>query len=249
MRLIPLVVSVFLLAGCGAAMSEEPAAETNTARIIVSWSGDGREGVFDLRNGTGIVDGAILTVDAVYEPIEDQLIAERGRGKRWLKSPREEWDPLLMEPIAGGPVELLTFLRSAEKGEPTTEGEERGEPVTYYAATVRMDEFIAAQPPGRRADLEEVRADWEGMVFQLAIDSQDRIRRAEFVFAGDEELLIEIFDYGVEVDARAPDPSTVMDWEDYYELLREECERLKKQGREKEKPHCYSCGVAEDEAA
>lgn len=247
MRVVPIVVSAFLLAGCGAAMSEEPAAETGSARIIVSWSGDAREGVFDLRDGTGVVDGAILTVDSVYEPIEDQLIGGP-RGKRWLKSPREAWDPLLMEPIAGGPVELLVFLRSAEKGEPTTEGEERGEPVTYYAATVRMDEFIAAQPPDRRAELEEVSADWEGMVFQLAIDSQDRIRRAEFAFGGDEELLIEIFDYGVEVDARAPDPRTVMDWEDYERLLREECERLKKQGREKERPHCYSFGVAEGEA-
>lgn len=246
MRFVPLLVSTLLVAGCGAAMSQEnPAAEASTARIVVSWGGDAREGVFDLRDGTGIVDGAILTVDAVYEPIENQLIG--GRAKRWLKSPRAAWDPLLMEPIADGPEELFAFLRSAERGDPVTEGKERGEPVTYYAATVRMDAFLATLSPAERAELSDYYADWEGAVFQLALDSDARIRRAEFAFADGEELLIEIFDYGVEVDARAPDPSTVMDWEDYEKLLREECERLKKQGREKTKPHCYSCGVAEGE--
>ena len=247
MRIIPLLLGTLLLAGCGASMSEQQAAvETNTARIIVSWSGDAREGVFDLRDGTGIIDGAILTVDAVYEPIENQPIAIGG--KRWLKSSREAWDPLLMAPLADGPQELLAFLRSAEKGEPVTEGEERGAPVTYYAATVRMDEFAAGLTPAERAELSDYYADWEGLVFQLALDSDDRIRRAEFIFADDETLSIEIFDYGVAVDARAPHPRTVATWEEYEQVLRAECERLKKQGREKERPHCYSCGVAEGEA-
>jgi hypothetical protein len=247
MRFVPLFACALLLTGCGASMAEQPAAETNTARILVAWDGDAREGVFDLRDGTGVVERSILTADAVYEPIDEELI---GNGKkRWLKSPREYWDPLFMEPIADGPQRLLTFLRSADWGEPTTEGMERGEPVTYYAATVRMDEFMAQAnlTPAEREEVSDVSAEWDGLTFQLAVDGDDRIRRADFAFGDDSNLRIEIYDYGVEVNAVAPDPRTVIEWEDYEKLLRAECERLKKKGLEKTKPHCFSCGATEGE--
>jgi hypothetical protein len=249
MRVVPLLACALLLAGCGASMAEQPAAETSTARIVVAWGGEAREGVFNLRDGTGVVERSILTADAVYEPIDSQLV---GRGeKRWLKSPRQYWDPLFMEPIADGPQRLLTFLRSAEWGEPTTKGQERGEPVTYYAATVRMDEFMAQAnlTPAEREELSDVSADWEGLTFQLAVDADDRIRRADFVWGDGEDLRIEIYDYGVDVDAAAPDPRTVIEWEDYEKLLRAECERLKKKGLEKTRPHCFSCGATEGEIA
>lgn len=249
MRAVPLVICALLLSGCGAAMSEQPAAETDTARIVVAWGEDEREGVFDLRDGTGRVAGAILTADAVYEPVDSQLI---GNGeKRWLKSAREYWDPLFLEPIADGPQRLLTFLRSAEWGEPVTEGVERGEAVTYYAATVRIEEFMARAnlTPAERKELTDVYEDWQGVTFQLAVDGQDRIRRADFAFGDDSDLRIEIFDYGVEVDATAPDPRTVIEWEDYEKLLRAECERLKKKGLEKTRPHCFTCGAGEGEIA
>jgi hypothetical protein len=245
MRVLPLILCALLAAGCGAAMSEQPAAETGTARIVVAWSGDGREGVFDLRDGTGVVEGSILTADAVYEPIDSELV---GSGeKRWLRSPREYWDPLFMEPIADGPQRLLTFLRSAEWGEPVTEGEERGEPVTYYAATVNMDKFMAQADltAAEREELSDVYAEWHGASFQLAVDADDRIRRADFAWGDGDDLVIEIFDYGVEVDATPPDPRTVIEWEDYEKLLRAECERLKKKGLEKTKPHCFRCGAGE----
>jgi hypothetical protein len=249
MRAVLLIVCALLLAGCGASMAEQPAAETKTARIIVAWGEDAREGVFDLQDGTGVIEGSILTADAVYEPVDAQLI---GNGKkRWLKSPREHWDPLFMEPIADGPRRLLTFLRTAEWGEPTTAGEERGEPVTYYAATVRMDEFMAQAnlTPEEREELSDVYADWQGVTFQLAVDGDDRLRRADFSWGDGEDLVIEIFDYGVAVDATAPDPRTVIEWEDYEKLLRAECERLKKKGLEKTRPHCFSCGAAEGDIA
>lgn len=245
MRAAALLFGLLLLAGCGTAMAEEPAADSDTARIVVAWGEDAREGVFDLRDGIGTIEGSILTADAVYEPIDSPLV---GRGQaRWLKSPRENWDPLFLEPVADGPQRLLQFLRSAEWGEAGTEGEERGEPVTYYLATVRMDKFMADLPPAEREEVDEVYADWEGVTFTIAVDGDDRIRRADFAFGGDDSLRIEIFDYGVEVNATAPDPRTVIEWEDYYKLLREECERLKKKGLEKTKPHCFSCGAAEGE--
>jgi hypothetical protein len=245
MRLVLLLFSVLLLVGCGAAIAQEqPAANTDTARIVVAWEGDAREGRFDLRDGTGVIDGAILTADAVYEPLPNQPIS--ARGKRWLKHPRKDWDPFFLAPLADAPGHLLAFLESAERGDAVTEGEERGEPVTYYTATVRMEEFIAAQAPERRAELEEVYADWDGMTFQLAVDSEGRFRRADFAFAESEELVIELYDYGVAVDAKAPHPSTVFTWDEYEKLLSAECERAKKEGRENEVPHCASCGAGEE---
>lgn len=245
MRVVPLLLSALLSAGCGAAMSEQPAAETDTARVVVAWGEDAREGVFDLRDGTGVVERSILTADAVYEPIDSELIGSSE--KRWLKSPREYWDPLFLEPLAGGPQQLLAFLRSAEWGEPVTEGRERGEPVTYYLATVRMDEFMAGLTPAEREEVREVYEDWQGVTFHLAVDADERIRRADFAFGDSDELRIEIFDYGIEVDATPPDPRTVIEWEDYEKLLRAECERLKKKGLEQTKPHCFTCGAAEGE--
>ena len=137
MRSVPILISVLFLTGCGAAMAEEqPAAETSTARIVVSWGEEEViDGTFDLRNGTGVAGSRIFMADAVYEPIELQPAASPA--KRWLKSPREDSDPFFLEPIAGSPQELLAFLDTAERGEPVSEGEERREPVTYYAATVR----------------------------------------------------------------------------------------------------------------
>jgi hypothetical protein len=247
MRFVPALISVLFLTGCGAAMAEEqPAAETGTARIVVAWGEDAREGVFDLRDDTGVIEGSILAADAVYEPIDSQLIG--GGEKRWLKSPREYWDPLFLEPLAGGPRQLLAFLRSAEWGEPVTEGRERGEAVTYYLATVRMDEFMAGLTPAEREEVREVYEDWQGLTFHLAVDADDRIRRADFAFGDSDELRIEIFDYGIEVDAKAPDPVTVIEWEDYEKLLRAECERLKKKGLEDTRPHCFTCGATEGEA-
>ena len=59
--------------------------------------------------------------------------------------------------------------------------------------------------------------------------------------------MVEIFDYGVEVDATAP-PRRRHQLRRYEQLLRAECEPLKKQGLEKTRPHCFSCGAGEGEA-
>jgi hypothetical protein len=246
MRLAPLIVSAVLLTGCGAAIAEEqPASETDTARIVVKWDGDPTEGVYDLANGTGVADGTILTGDAIYVPIEIQPTG--ARGKRWLKSPPEASDPFLLAPLVDRPQELLALIETAEKGEAVGEGEERGDPVTYFAATLRLDAFLATLTPAERADVSDYYADWEGLAFQLAIDEHDRFRKAEFGF-WNEELVIELFDYGVPVDARAPDPSTVLTWQEYAKLLETECEQAKKEGRESEVPHCVSCGAGEGES-
>ena len=247
MRVLTLLIGALLLTGCGAAMAEEqPAVATDTARIVVSWDGDPTESVFDLVNGTGVSGGVILTPDAVYEPIE---IRPAGAfGKRWLKLPPDAWDPFLLAPLAFTADDLLALLETAEKGEPIGEGEARGDLVTLYAATLHLDAFLATLTPAERAEISDYYAEWEGLSFQLAIDEHDRFRKAEFAFGdGEDDLVVEIFDYGVPVDARAPDPSTVLTSQEYAKLLEAECERAKKAGREDQVSHCASCGAGEGE--
>ena len=246
MRVVPLLIGALLLTGCGAAMAEEqPAAPTDTARIAVSWGDEPTEGVFDLVNGTGISDGQILTLDAVYMPLDIQPTA--ARGKRWLKLPLDAWDPFLLAPLAYTPQHLVALLEAAERGEPVGEGVERGDPVTYYAATIRMDAYLATLTPARRAEISDYYADWEGTSFQLAIDEHGRFRKAEFAFGDGEDLTVEIFDYGIPVDAQAPDPRTVLTPEEYAKLLEAECEQARKQGRDDELEHCGRCGAEEEE--
>jgi hypothetical protein len=108
-------------------------------------------------------------------------------------------------------------------------------------------------PVEARADLREVLLDYwpesgtEGVPVQLALDSEGRLRRADLVTYEGEEIVVEIFEYGVEVDATAPPKADVITWAEYEKLLRAECERLKKQGLEKTRPHCFSCGAGEGE--
>ena len=246
MRVLMLLIGALLMTGCGAAMAEEqPAAATDTARVVVSWDDDPTEGVFDLVNGTGVSSGAIVTPDAVYEPIELRPLG--ALGKRWLRLPPHAWDPFLLAPLAFTPDDLLALLEKAERGEPVGEGEVRGDPVTHYAATLRLDAYLATLTPAERAEIGDYYADWEGLSFQLAIDEHHRFRKAEFAFGDGEDLVIEIFDYGIPVDARAPDPSTVLTSQEYAKLLEAECERAKKAGHEDQVPHCASCGAGEGE--
>ena len=73
--------------------------------------------------------------------------------------------------------------------------------------------------------------------------------RVVISWSGDESVAGTIdlrHDAGV-VDARGPDPSTVLTLAEYEKLLEAECERAKKQGRENEVAHCASCSAGEGE--
>ena len=128
----------------------EKTAEAGSARIVSSYEGEQTaSGAFDLADGTGVLDLSerrkmIINPDFVYEQISDDLLIESSRGPKWLR-----WDSsvmggaMLLDPIATSTTELFAFFSAA--GAPTEigEGEERGEPVTRYAATVDVERFLA----------------------------------------------------------------------------------------------------------
>jgi hypothetical protein len=259
--LAPIAVAVSL-AGCGSAPSAEEAVSNaagktsaeRTARIVVSFDGSPSvEGAFDFADQEGVLNPhvgagpAIVTDAAVYTSVDDDLISTSSR-KRWLLHSRDDFRPLMIDPFADTPSELLEFLNPAGQAQLVGEGEERGEPVKRYSALLDVQR-IARRGADARTDLDYYWPEWEteGVPFQIALDSEGRIRRAELVLTDGEELTVELFDYGVEVDATPPDASKVLTWAEYEKLLRKECESLKKKGLEKTKPHCFSCGVAEGE--
>jgi hypothetical protein len=268
MRFPPLLVVALLLAGCGATPSPEQAvsdtgektAEAGSARIVASYEGDETiSGAFDFADGTGVLDHSetrtktIINADFVYEQISEEFLIESSRRPKWLRWDSSVMGGMLLDPVATSTRELFAFFSAASAPTEIGEGEERGEPVTRYAATVDIERFLATVPVEARADLREVLLDYwpesgtEGVPVQLALDSEGRLRRADLVTYEGEEIVVEIFEYGVEVDATAPPKADVITWAEYEKLLRAECERLKKQGLEKTRPHCFSCGAGEGE--
>jgi hypothetical protein len=269
MRSLPLLVLALVLAGCGAAPSPEQAvsdtgektAEAGSARIVVSYAGyETVRGAFDVADGSGVLDSSattprtIINPDFVYELISDELLIESSRRPTWLKWESIVKPLMLLEPFASSPRELFAFFSAANAPEEIGEGEERGEPVTRYAATIDIELFLTTVPADVRPDMREAfldywpDADTVGVPVQLALDSDGRLRRADLVTYDGEEIVVEIFDYGVEFDATPPPENEVLSWAEYEKLLREECEDLKRKGLEKTKPHCFSCSAGEGEA-
>ena len=268
MRFLPLFSVALLLAGCGAAPSPEQAvsdtgkktAKADSARIVVSHDREERiSGAFHFADGTGVIDPSettprtIINPDFVYEQITDEFLIASSRGPKWLQWERA-MGPVLVEPFANSPADLFAFVAAAKAPAEIGEGEERGEPVMRYAATVDIEEFLATVPAEERADERELLLEYwpesetEGIAVQLALDSEGRLRRVDLVTYDGEEMVVEIFDYGIEVDATAPPKADVITWAKYEKLLQKECESLKKKGLEKTRPHCFSCHAGEGEA-
>lgn len=272
MRLAPLLVFVLMLVGCGGAPSPERAvsdtgtktADAGTARIAVGFDGAVEtSGAFNLEDGTGVLEGnlstphTIITADASYERLSDErAMTPITSPKRWLKWEKSVLTPLVLDPIVDSPADLLAFLSFAGETREVGSGEERGEPVTRYSAVLDLERFLAEIPPADRVDfrdvLDELWPGWEaaGPAVQLALDAEGRLRRADLVLGdGSGELAFEFFDYGVKVDATAPPANEVVTWAEYEDLLRKECEALKKKGLENKMPHCVGgCSAGEGEA-
>jgi hypothetical protein len=271
MRFAPLLVVALVLVGCGASSSPEEAvsdtgaktADAGTARIAVGFDGAVEtSGAFDLEDGTGVLEGnlstphTIITADASYERLSDErAMAPITSSKRWLRWEKSVLTPLVLDPIVDSPAELLAFLGFAGEVHEVGSGEERGEPVTRYSAVLDLERFLEGIPPAERADFRDALDDfWPGWAtapppVQLALDAEGRLRRADLVLGdGSGELAFEFFDYGVKVDATAPPAEEVVTWGEYEELLRKECEALKKKGLETTKSHCVGgCSAGEGE--
>jgi hypothetical protein len=269
--------AALVVAGCGAAPTAEEAVsnaaiagkDAGTARVVVTYDGTAiSDGSYDLETEDGRVeipseDGSyetLLVGDSQYQRVSQFPVAlvTSVPGKRWVKWERARTLTLLHDAAVERPRALVELFAATREVREIGQGEERGDPVTRYSGLLALDKLLGAAPPEEREELEWMLEDYwprwrtEGVPLQLALDSKQRLRRADLLLSEGEEFAVEFFDYGIDVDVKAPPEDEVMTWAEYEQYLREECERLKEKGLEKTKPHCVrhcSAGEGEGEAA
>jgi hypothetical protein len=250
-RVLALAVVALALAGCGVAPSAQQAlsdssgktASAGSSRILVTADGDPYfRAAFEFDHGTGVVDAfdgqsaMIVTEEAVFEELDSDARAGLDVGKvRWLSYPRESAPLSILDPLVTSPADLFELLDAAKDATRAGSGEERGEPVTRYWATLDVDDFIARLPVGERDELREFIADvWptslrDGVALDFALDSKGRVRRLDLAFPEGETFVFELFDYGLDVQATPPPAEQVMAYSEYEKLIqtqmREECEK------------------------
>lgn len=247
--LVALVVAV-AISGVGATTAPGKTVQRDSSRIVLTYAYDGEEpasitGEYDYEREVGILRSEgertrILMRDASYEQLsEDDFWPDPDRfgRERWLKTaPGVFADPIAV-PFAGSPGVLRRFLRAATDREAVGSGVERGEEVTHYRARVYLDRLLEQFADGEREIVaEEFQALWEswqeGLLLELAVDGEGRMRRVDF---GVDEYLratVELFDYGIEVDVKPPPARDLVSEDDLEKVMMrrlEECYRLAKQ--------------------
>jgi hypothetical protein len=264
---VPLALFALAVAGCGVTPSPQSAVSgavgtttsAGSSRLVVSFDGDQSfTGAFEYEHGTGVVDegspGLIITEHAVYEDIsdwEDGEVDLQLGNKRWFEYPPGDVPLALFDPLVSVPRDLFELVEATKDAVRVGPGEERGEPITRYTATLDLERFIAGAPVEERADLREMildlwpRASQDGVLLRMALDSEGRLRRLDLTVEDGEDVTFELFDYGLDVRATAPPPDQVMTYVEYEQLMerrmREECEKA----GIKLKPgqtHCGACG-------
>ena len=264
---VPLALLALAVAGCGVTPSPQSAisgavgttTSAGSSRLVVSFDGDPSfTGAFEYEHGTGVVDGGedspamIVTENAVYEDMSDweEPFLELGN-KRWLEYPPGDVPLALLDPFVSTPPDLFELVEATKDAARVGPGEERGEAVTRYTATLDVERFVARVPVAERAELREMfvelwpRALEDGVLLRMALDSKGRLRRLELTIEDEGDVTFELFDYGIDVRAMPPPPDEVMTNAEYVKLMeqkmREECEKAGIK-LEPGQTHCGACG-------
>ena len=186
----------------------------------------------DGAQGSSVATSTVAFVDSVvYYQLPAGLIPG---GKRWLQIDLQsianasslDFGPLLQGSQAD-PSQYLLWL-AALGPDVTRLGEEevRGVPTTRYRALVDLVRLEEQAPPGRedewRAYVETLqsRLGVEAVPVEIWVDGDGLIRRLhhEYVFAAEGSstaVTMELYDFGVQVDATAPPPGQVAAIDDF----------------------------------
>ena len=197
-------------------------------------------GAVDYEQGAGIIESTsdgefapeIFTREATYEPLGNEGL-EPIDSRRWVRydpprNPLGDFEPLIFETYFGeSPTEMLDFLRAGTSVEKVAEGKERGEQVTRYRARLYLERALQRIPANQRDyfrhDFGWCWADFEktGVPLEFAVDAKGRLRRVDvtsFCKGVRSDWMIEFFDYGIDVDAKAPPADEVMTVEELDQL-------------------------------
>ncbi len=154
----------------------------------------------------------ISTPDATYS---------REGSEKWMKS---DLPNAGASPWGSSPDELLDYLTGSSDLEVVGREEIRGVPTEHVQTSVDPSEFGDEESLGKPAALlmgmnpfpVDVWIDDEGLIRRMALmvsmDMSSQTSDEDMDFGGfDLEMTMDFFDYGVDVDVQAPDPSEVTD--------------------------------------
>lgn len=186
------------------------------------------DGPFDFEKQAGRLEfsfdggeGELLYAgDVVYARLPEGMLPI---GESWVKVDLETLGASvdfaqLAQAGSATPAQYLRVLSAAKDVELVGDEDVRGVPTTHYRGVIDVNRLIEEQPSLRRSlealDLDEVPT-------EVWIDRDGLLRRLtqeyELASAGEKTLTsvtMELYDFGVEVDAEPPDPEEVFDVSD-----------------------------------
>lgn len=181
---------------------------------------------------------AVFLGNVMYQKFPAQFAQFLG-GKPWIKIDLAAVSEMagvdfntIMQAQSSDPTQALQFLRGAAD-DVTEVGREklRGDDVTHYRATLDFQKAAAAAPPEQQAALRQAAEIYAGQQVpaEMWIDDEDRLRRMTYKVdlaklqlpqgaatagakpAGTMDFNMELFEFGVRVDAVEPPPDQVTD--------------------------------------
>ena len=235
-----LTLLVPLAAGCGSKQvgldaSEQALKDAGSSRIEMTMVGEeptfSARGAFDYAHDSGEL---VITSEGMEIPGGEMhgvfigptaYMGFRLLDKmRWQKE--SDYEPSGTErflPGPGGtrPDRLLDLLiKSSTKVETLDTEEIRGVRARHYKA--HLDERTLGE------DASYVPKD---VVIDAWIDENGLLRRLRMPDTEDESIVVELFDFGVEVNAEAPSASEIVTEEELNELMAKECKRMSRAQR------------------
>ena len=200
------------------------------------------EGLIDYETGHGIMKmdmGALpipgapqgdaemrMLGSVVYMKLPGNELGNRPWIKFDLEALSEAGGPPVpgLNPASNDPRGILDALRGVS-GEVTEVGEEtvRGVATTHYRATVDLSKAEQAVPEARRDDFAAFSKELgiETLPIEVWVDEEGRARRFAYEVdtpataqapASQVDLVVELYDFGVDVDVEAPPESEVTDY-------------------------------------
>lgn len=211
---------------------EVPGAQGGTITGEGAFDYGDRRGTFSIGiPGMGSVD-AIMDGLVMYMRFPEQVRAEIPGGKQWIRldlatlSEKAGVDlSALLQAQQSDPTQTLQFLRGASD-DVREVGEEdvRGEPTTHYTATLDLDQAAEQLEGDARTAYEQAvkRLGTTSLPIDVWIDDEGRARRMQFTqdmsalmpgqgASGDMSFRMELFDFGVDVEAEPPPADQVAD--------------------------------------
>jgi hypothetical protein len=258
--------ALVLASGCGAAPASEPdvrdvAAKSaaDSSRVAISYGG--REyftGEWDFRKNIGAFSfgpsektgwDQIVTAEATYTRVG--WFPRRPPGKAWMKW---EADDTKLHAFGGSlfgyfpsdPGQLVALLKAASSVHEVGKGEERGIAVRRFRAELDVSQAVGRlasdQRELARAMLRQYELGSDGSIpIAFALDGDDRLSRVDLDVAEGERVSLEFFDYGLDVNPKAPPADEVMSKDEAARLFSDSCPQEKEDKAQKSASESSVC--------